>query len=889
MMRVRHWVYTIPLRLRSLFLRQNVDQELNAELSYHLERKTEEYTAKGMTTHEARRIALLEMGGIEKVTEQCRSVRRVTGFQDLIQDTRYSSRVLRKAPGFAVVVILTLALGIGANTAVFSVVYAVLLRPLPYQHPQELVAAFQSNEYEAAKERFTSYQDLEALQQSGAFSNIGGVARHDLTLTGIGDPGVVTTVSVTPEIFPVLNVSPLLGRYLLSDDEFKGAAPVVVLSEGLWRTRFGANPNILGTSITLDQRSFTIVGIMPAGFRVPLFGPHQNIWIPIVDDPLFGPWLPNRGIHGLGVVGRLREGLTIGGAQAQMETLSAQLAKDFPAESNGWRVRLEPLQAVTVGDIKTPLLILLGAVGFVLLLACINVANLLLARATSRAREIALRQALGAARGRIIRQLLSESAVLGGIGAVLGVAVAYLTAQTLGRLLPANQASTQPIHVDGWVLGFALLLSMAAVVGFGLVPALVAANSNLQMNLKDSAAQSGSSGSRMRIRSFLAATEIALAMVLVVAAGLLVRSLASIRSVNPGFEASHIVKADVSLPRYQYSTSQQWSAFSDTLLEQLKAQPGMKDSAIGVPLPLVDDGVKLKFTIADHAALPAGTPNIADYVSVSPGYFQVMGIPLMRGRLFAGEDSRSSTLVTIISESFARSYFRDEDPLGKRLVFAFHGDPPLQREIIGIVGNVRDAQLTREPGPMMYVPFAQAPFWGGEIVVKSTLPPSAVVGSIREAVRSIDKDLPVTNIATLPELLDASIAQPRFRTWLLSMFGGVALLLAAAGVYGVVSYSVACRTREFGVRAALGASPTTIGKMILTEGLGLAGIGLAVGLAAALGLVRFLRGELYGVATYDAMTFLMSGVVLLGVALVACFIPACRAMWVDPMITLRCE
>jgi len=886
----RHWIYTIPLRLRSVFRRQMADEELSEELSYHFERKTEAYIAGGMSPQDARRAAMIEMGGIDKVTEECRSTRRVNALQDLMQDLRYALRMMRKAPGFAAVVVLTLALGIGANTAVFSVVYAVLLRALPYPHPNELVGVFQSNGQEAIKIRGTSYQDVQALQESGIFSGVAGLTRHSLTLTGAGDPAVVRTVVATPDIFSLLNINPLLGRYFLPQDGYKGAAPVVVVSEGLWRTRFGANPNILGTSITLDQRPFTVVGIMPASFRVPIFGPAlQEIWIPVVQDPRFSAFIPNRAQHFLGVVGRLKAGLSIASAQSAADAVSVQLARDFPAESRGWQVRLAPLRAVTVGNERTSLLVLLGAVGFVLLLACVNIANLLLARATSRMREIALRQALGASRHRIVWQLLTESAVLGCLGAIIGVFLAYWSARSLTLLLPANAPSTQDVHVDGWVLVFALLLSMTAVIGFGLAPAVLAAKSNMQADLKDNAAQSGIGRGRLRLRGFLAGAEIALAMVLVVAAGLLVRSLISMTSVDPGFEPAHTLKAEVSLPQYQYRTPQQWTSFSNTLLERLQAQPGMKDSAVAGPLPLVDDAVNLKFSIADHPPLPAGMPSTADYVPVSPGYFHVMGIALWRGRLFTDDDSNTSAPVTIISESFARSYFRGEDPIGKRLVFGFPPAPPMPHEIVGVVGSVHDVGLAKDPAPMMYVPFAQEPLWGAELVVKSTLPPSAVVGSIREVVRSIDKNLPVTDIANMPDVLDASVAQPRFRTWLLGTFGVVALLLAAAGVFGVVSYSVATRTKEFGVRSALGASPATIAKMILSEGAGLAGMGLVVGLVSALGLARFLRSELYGVATYDPMTFVVSIVVLLAVAMIACFVPAWRAMRVDPMIALRCE
>ena len=882
----RHWIYTIPLRLRSLFLRQKADQELDDELGYHVEQKTEEYIAQGMKPEEARRAALLEMRGIEKVKEECRDVRGVNWLHDLMQDLHYGFRMLRKAPGFASVIILTLALGIGANTAIFSEVYAVLLRPLPYLHPEQLVVVFERNAHQGSAG--CSYPDLEKLQKSGAFTAAAGVQRHDLTLTGSGDPRVVTTGVVTPEIFRLLNVSPLAGRYLFPEDEVKGAAPVVVLSEGLWRTQFGADPSLLGRSIRLDQRPFTVVGIMPGSFRVPVFG-RQEIWIPMAQDPLFSGWIPNRGQHWLRVVGRLKAGVSLTGAQSQMDAVSARIADEFPAEEGGWSVSLAPLQEAIVENKRTPLLVLLGAVGLVLLLACVNIANLLLARATSRTREVAVRQALGARRGRIIRQLLTENAVLGLLGAVLGVSLAYWSTQALGFLLPSDLLAMQKVQLDGWVLGFALLLSMAAGITFGLAPALLTADSDVQSNLKDGAARSGSGGGWLRARRFLAAAEIALAMVLVVGAGLLVRSLITMTSVDPGFNATHILKAEVSLPRYQYATPQQWTAFSDELLKRIHAQPGLHDSALAVPLPLADGNVNLKFSIADHAPLPAGTVNSADYVSVSPDYFRVMGIPLLRGRFFAHEDSGASPRVAIISESLAQLYFPDETPLGKKLVFGFPPDSNVTREIVGIVGNVRDTGLTQAAGPMMYVPFAQAPFWGGELVVKSTLPASTILAGIHQAVRDIDKELPITRVAAMPDVLDASIAQPKFRTWLLSAFGLAALLLAAAGVFGVVSYSVASRTREFGIRAALGASPASIGKMILMEGLGLAGIGLGAGLAAALGLARFLKSELYGVGTYDPTTFLAGTTVLFTVALFACYIPTRRAMRVDPMVALRCE
>jgi putative ABC transport system permease protein len=426
-------------------------------------------------------------------------------------------------------------------------------------------------------------------------------------------------------------------------------------------------------------------------------------------------------------------------------------------------------------------------------------------------------------------------------------------------------------------------------MAFSLAPAFLATHANVQSNLKDSAARSGSSGARLRVRRLLAAAEIGLAAVLVVAAGLLVRSLITMTAVDPGFNVAHVLKAEVSLPRYRYTKPQQWSAFGNTLLERIQAQPGLKDSAIGLPVPLADNPARFTFSMPDHAPLPPGTPSAANYVSVSPEYFQVMGIPLLRGRVFGREDSDGTPPVTIVNEAFARFYFGNDDPIGHRLTFGFPPDTNVIHQIVGVVGSVRDGGLGKEPGPMMYVPFAQAPLWGGELLIKSNLPPASVVSMIRTVVSSLDKDLPVTNIATMPEVIEASVAQPKFRAWLLGGFGVVAVLLAAVGVFGVVSYSVASRTQEFGVRAALGASPASIGRMILREGLILAAVGLGAGLMAALGFARFLRGELYGVTAHDPVTFVISVVILLGVAVAACFIPARRAMSVDPIVALRYE
>jgi putative ABC transport system permease protein len=628
---------------------------------------------------------------------------------------------------------------------------------------------------------------------------------------------------------------------------------------------------------------------MPAGFRSPFIETKQEVWIPLVQDPLFGSWMARRAGHWLPVFGRLKPGVSIAQAQAEMDAISDRLAREFPAENKGWTVRLVPLQKEIVGDVRTALLVLLGAVGLVLLIACANIANLLLTRATSRSKEIAVRTALGAGRARIIRQLLSETAVLGLLGGIIGIALAYAGVQVLGSLMPENLPRLNPIRVDNFVLAFALVLSAIASVAFGLVPAIFSANSNIQGSLRDGGGRSGESLNRRRARSFLAAAEISLAMVLLVAAGLLLRSFSKLTSVSPGFETHSIVKAEVSLPQFQYSTPPQWIAFSDKLLAQVQAQPGMQDTAVAVPLPIVNGKINLGFDIVGAPPASAAESRLADYASVSPEYLRVMGIPLLAGRFFNQQDILSAPRVSVISKTFAQRYFPNQDPIGKRLNFGFPPNPDVEREIVGIVGDVRDVSLGEAPGPMMYVPFAQAPFWGANLVVKSTLSTSAVAAAIRQEVQNIDRDLPVTDVAKLPDLIDASVSQQRFRTFLLGLFAAMALILAATGIFGVIAYSVACRTNEIGIRLALGASRSAILRMILRETLLLTLAGLLVGIPCALAASHFVGHLLFGVSANDPVTLAAVAFTLAAVAAFAGFLPARRAMRVDPVIALRHE
>jgi len=877
--------------MRSVFRPKRMDHELDEELRFHLERAIAENISAGMSAEEARTAALREFGGVEQIRQECSDMRRLNWLQDFSQDIHYAWRMLSKSPGFTLIAILTLALGIGANTAIFSVVYAVLLKPLPYPDPDRLVNLFETKPQEGVQEAGSSYQDFrEFRDQNHVFSAFAGNAGHDLTLTGHGDPFQVDTADVTPELLGAMGVAPFAGRTFLPEDGKTGAAPVVILSENLWRDRFGGASRVMGTSVNLDMRPFTVIGIMPAAFRFPFLTSSEQIWIPLQQDPLFGPWMNNPDLRWLAVTARLRPGVSMAKAQAEMDAISARLGAKFPAEDKGWSTKLVPLREDLVGNLKTPLLVLLGSVGLVLLIACANVSNLLLARATSRAREMGVRIALGAGRLRIVRQLLAESAFLGLLGALAGVVLAYGGVHALRSLLPENLTAIHAVSVDAAVLLFAFVLSLLASILFGLAPALFAADSGLTATLKESTAHSGEGGRRRVARGALATAEVALAMVVLVAAGLLGRSFLTLTRVNPGFDASQVVKAEVDLPQFEYSKPTQWTAFSDELLRRLQAQPGMHDSAVGIPLPLAHAiGVTLPFSIPGGPPPRPGASCTADYVAASPEYLRVMEIPLLRGRWFNREDRSGAPLVTVISQSLVERYFANQDPIGKTLSFAFPPRPGVPRQIVGIAGDVRDSSLGKGPEPMMYVPYAQEPFWGAEVVVRTSLSVGAVSKTIRSQVAQMDRDLPVTKVEGMSAAIDATVAQPRFRAWLVGLFGVMALILAAAGVFGVISYSVACRTREIGIRMALGATPGNVLGQILRESARFVLAGLAAGVAVSLGIVRLLASLLFGVRPADPLTFLGVAFLLLAVALLACYIPARRAMHVDPILALRQE
>jgi len=875
-------------RIRGAVSPRQIDQDFRTELDAHLDLLIDDNIRRGMNLENARREARLRLGGVTQLTEINRELRGLPFFETLAQDLRFAVRTLRKNPGFTVIAVLTLALGIGANTAIFSVVYATLLKPLPYPHSEQLFNVFQQTQ--AGQATGFSYLNLEDLRrQSSAFSDLAAAQAHQLTLTGRGEPFVVNTSVVTTPLFSTFQVQPIVGRAFYEEDGKPGAARVVILSENLWRGMFAADPGIIGSSVNLDRESFTVVGVMPSAFRFPQIAQPDQIWIPLPADPLFGPWMARRGGHWLQVVGRVKSGVSMGQVKIELDAINSILAAQFPAENTGFVIRTAALQKVLFGNVRLALMVLLGAVALVLLIACANIANLLLARATSRAREIAVRATLGAARVRIVRQLLSETALLGLLGGIVGVAIAYWGARTLAALLPPDLPQVNPIRVDYFVLGFALLLSLLASAGSGLAPALFAANSNLQASLREGGGRAGESGRSRRLRGFLAAAEMALAMVLLVAAGLLIRSFNKLIDVNPGFNVEQMMKAEISLPRAQYSTPQQWLSFSDRLLARLHAEPGLRQAAVAIPLPLADGNINLAFDIVGAPPSTQSESRTANYVSVSPEYFQVMGIPLLSGRAFDRRDAMTTPAVTLISQAMARIYFRDQDPIGKQLSFGFPPAPAVVRQIIGVVGDVRDRSLGSDPGAMMYVPYAQAPFPGAVVVVRSALGLTVCTSAIRRSVATLDKDLPVTDIAEMNGILNASVSQQRFRTGLLALFAAIALVLAATGIFGVISYSISRRTNEIGIRVALGASRPQILGMVLRETLTLAGTGLAFGIPASLAASRLLGHMLFGVSASDPATLAAVALCLAAVAVAAGYVPARRAIRIDPLLALRHE
>jgi putative ABC transport system permease protein len=730
-----------------------------------------------------------------------------------------------------------------------------------------------------------SYPDFEDLRaNSDAFEEVAAYHETQVTLTQRGEPTSLHGIVTSASLFPLLRVRPLLGRLFSAQDDREGAAPVAMIGEGLWRNRFNADPGVIGSAIELNNQAYTVTGVLPASLRFPPFVPQAQVWIPLVSDPVaqIQQMRDKRGLNYLLVIGRLRPGVTVERANAELSTLADRLARSYPAET-GRGIQATPLAREIVQNYQLALLVLLAAVGLVLLIACVNVANLLLARATVRERELAVRLALGAGRGRVIRQMLVESVELALAGGAAGVGVAYFAVAEFVQHLPPRLEEFQGVSVNGSVLVFAVIVSVVAGVAMGLVPALRLSDLRVYDTLKGSTG-SGIALTKGRLREALVALEIALAVVLLAGAGLLLRSFGRLVSVPLGFSPRGVVLAQANLSATGYKTPQEWQSFTQTALGRLRAHPGVLQAAVDGTPPMSGRIMMLTFSIPGHPLPPDEIPT-AGFSVVTPGYFGLMRIPLLHGRTFRDTDTATSAKVCIVDQAFAERYFPNVDPLTRQL---FTGMPPAACQIIGVVGNVISSTLSSAPGPAIYEPFAQSPFFAPTFMVRGAGSGTALMPVLRDQLHALNPAIPVAPMA-LTTLLSRSLEQQRFRTTLVTLFAILAILLAAVGISGVLGYSVSRRTQEIGVRMAMGATPREVLWQVIGEGLRLVAIGAVLGIGAALGLTRFLRTLLYGVSPADGVTYAVVALVLFLVALAACGLPALRAARVDPTVALRYE
>jgi predicted permease len=877
-------------RLRALFHRDAMEAELEDELQFHFERETEKYRRRGMSEQEARRRARLAIGGHTQVKEDCREARGTSFLEQSMQDARYALRQLRANPTFALVMILTLALSIGANSAIFSVVESVLIRSLPYPQPDRIVRLFLS---EPMYPRFPlnpfDFRDFRS--RSRSFSTLAGITRDDLQLSqNSGQPEQLHGFDITAGYFQALGLHPELGHEFTQSNELPNSGREVIISDRLWKSRFAADPAILGRKITLNAIPYTVVGVMPHGTQHPgneyqpvAYGESVDVWTPFwfQGDPA------QRGSHYLEGIGRLKDGVTAGQAQAELTAIMTQMAREHGNDAR-WQVLAVPLEHEIVGSSRQMLLVLLGAVGMVLLIACANAANLLLARASSRRRELAVRLALGASRSRLIRQLLTESLMIGLSGGLLGLVLAAVGVRAMVSLLPSDFPRVHDIHLSAPVVVFTLLISVGTGILFGLAPAIQASGTDPKSGLHEGGRSNTASGRQSRLRNALVVSEVTLACVLLIGAGLMLRSLLNLLHLDAGFREDHVLTAGLSLPNAEYKDKTSVTRFFTELTSDIKSMPGVEAAGAGSDLPWTGYDENTSFNIEGKQAPPNEFFH-ARYHVATPNYFRALGTPLVSGRFFTDADKDGAPAVVIVNQAMAEKYWPHENVVGKRMTFE---DKPAEKDwltIVGVVGDVKDKPNSTAAAPGFWWPHLQSPFHSMSLVVRSNGDPQALADAVRNEVHRLNPGLAVAHVEWMDQIVQESVATPRFAFILIGLFGALAILLAAIGTYGVIAYAVSQRTQEFGLRLALGAQRFDLLRLVLAQGARLVLPGTVLGVLLALSLGRVMRNLIYGVSPTDPLIFASVGLLVLAVAFMASYLPARRAAQADPMVALRAE